>query len=324
MHCAVEATTGLQEAAGYDPPMTPAPEPTSGRCAVIYNPIKVSDSFTDLVTRTLDQHGWRDTLWLKTAEDDPGRSMTAEAVQAGVSLVIGAGGDGTVRIIADGLAGTGIPLGLIPAGTGNLLARNLRLPTTEAAALDVALGGHTQTIDLISITADDGDAEHFAVMAGAGVDAMIMDEVDPQLKSAVGPAAYFVAAGKALGRLPMKISFQVDDHRPRHRSAMLILIGNVGQLRGGISLLPDARADDGLLDVFVASPRRPLHWLRAALGILTRRRLRGDSVDTYRGKRVTIRIKEPDNYQLDGDVAGPCSTLRAEVRPGALTICIPE
>ena len=98
------------------------------RCAVVYNPTKVSDGFRDTLTERLEPAGWTQTLWLETSEDDPGRSMTAEAVAAGVDRVIAAGGDGTVRIVADGLAGSGIVMGLVPAGTGNLLARNLGIP----------------------------------------------------------------------------------------------------------------------------------------------------------------------------------------------------
>ena len=118
-----------------------------------------------------------------------------------------------MRIVADGLAHTGTPMGLIPAGTGNLLASNLDLPLEEGPAIEVALGGYTRIIDLVKITVADRPPEHFAAMAGVGVDAMIMDETDENLKDKVGSAAYFVAAGKALGRLPVPMRVQLDDHR---------------------------------------------------------------------------------------------------------------
>jgi diacylglycerol kinase family enzyme len=120
--------------------MSQAISAPSRRCAVIYNPTKVSDQFRLLVTNRLERDGWADTLWLETSADDPGRGMTKEAVAAQVDLVIGAGGDGTVRVVADGLAGSGIPMGLVPAGTANLLARNLDLPL-EDAAVEIALPG---------------------------------------------------------------------------------------------------------------------------------------------------------------------------------------
>ena len=136
--------------------------------------------------------------------------MTRKAVSEHVDLVVGAGGDGTVRIVADGLAGTGIPMGLVPAGTANLLAHNFGLSTDETAAIEVAFDGHTRTIDLIKVAVDDQAPEHFAVLAGIGVDAMIMDETDPQLKDKVGSAAYFLAAGKAL-----QAPAGADDHPAR-------------------------------------------------------------------------------------------------------------
>ena len=111
--------------------------------------------------------------------------MTQQAIAKQADLVIAAGGDGTVRIVADGLAHSGIPMGLIPAGTGNLLARNLDVPLNELDAIEVALDGHTRAIDLIRITVDDRPPEHFAVMAGIGVDAMIMDETVDGLKDKV-------------------------------------------------------------------------------------------------------------------------------------------
>ncbi|HET9647145.1 MAG TPA: diacylglycerol kinase family protein [Microlunatus sp.] len=293
------------------------------RCAVVFNPTKISDSFHQLMTDVLDREGWVDTLWLETSADDPGRAMTAEAVSAGVDLVIGAGGDGTIRIVADGLAGTGIAMGMIPAGTANLLARNLNVPLHEDAAVEVAVTGNSQTIDLIKITVDDREAEHFAVIAGIGVDAMIMDEVDDDLKAKVGSAAYFLAAGKALGRLPIDVTVHLDDRRPIRRRAMLCAIGNVSDLQGNITLIPGARPDDGLLDVYIASPRRLRHWLQLGVRLATRRPRKDDQVDQWTGKKVTVTIDGTDNYQLDGDVIGKCTRLVAEVVPAALAVQVP-
>jgi len=293
------------------------------RCAVIYNPTKVSDKFHALVEDSLQRNGWGNTLWLETSADDPGRAMTNQAVAEHVDLVIGACGDGTIRHVADTLAHTGIPMGLVPAGTGNLLARNLDLPLEELDAIEVALGGQVRQIDLVKITVDNRAPEHFAVMAGIGIDAMIMDETDDDLKDTVGSAAYFVAAAKALGRLPIRLMVQLDSNRPVRRHAMLCVIGNVGTLRGNIVLIPGASPDDGLLDVYIASPRQFRHWIKVALRLLTRRAKKDDQVDQYTGKTVRITIDGKDNYQLDGDVIGESTTLNAEIQPGALAICIP-
>ena len=295
----------------------------SRRCAVIYNPTKVSDKFRARVEESLQRNGWSNTLWLETSAEDPGRAMTRQAVAEQVDRVIGAGGDGTIRYVADGLAHTEIPLGLVPAGTGNLLARNLELPLEEVDAIEVALGGQVRLVDLVRITVDDRAPEHFAVMAGIGVDAMMMDETDEGLKDKVGSAAYFVAAGKALGRLPVRMTVQLDSNRPVRRHAMLCVIGNVGTLRGNLTLIPGASPDDGLLDLYIASPRRFRHWAKVALRLITRRAKKDDQVDQHKGKTVRLTIDGKDNYQLDGDVVGESTTLFAEIQPGALAICVP-
>ncbi len=293
-----------------------------GRCAVIYNPVKVSEAFRSVTERALADAGRTDPLWLETTEDDPGRSMIAEAVAAGVDLVIAAGGDGTVRIAADGLAGTQIALGIVPAGTANLLAYNLGLPPGEPEAVAVALSGEDRRIDLVRMTVDDGRPEHFAVMAGAGLDAMIMDETDPELKSKIGTGAYFLALGKALGRLPMKARVKIDDHHFHRRKAMMILIANVGRIRG-LDLVPEARYDDGHLDVMIASPRTVLDWFKVAGRLLFRRQHRNDPIEIRRARRLEVQLREPDSYELDGDVAGSFSTMVAEIVPQALTVRVP-
>lgn len=295
-----------------------------GRCAVIANPIKVSDGFRGALTEALREGGWAEPLWLETAEDDPGRSMAATAVAEQVDLVIAAGGDGTVRVVADGLAGTGIPMGIVPEGTANLLSRNLGIPQNELEAIAVALTGHTRSIDLVKLSVDGSEGEHFAVMAGMGIDAVIMDETDPELKSKIGAGAYFVAAAKALGRLPVSMRIRVDNHRVHRRRAMICVVGNVSTLTGNLVLIPGAKPDDGLLDVYVASPHRFTHWIRVFLRLITRRRQGGDDrVDQWRGRRVEVVLERPDNYQLDGDVVGELRRLVAEVQPNALAVRVP-
>jgi diacylglycerol kinase (ATP) len=297
--------------------------PSERRCAVVYNPIKVSEDLRNAIKQQAVKTGWSDAIWLETPAENPGPTITAEVVSADVDRVIAAGGDGTIRIVADRLAGSGIPMAVVPVGTGNLLARNLDIPLTEPEALAVAFGQHTRDVDLVKLTVDGVPSEHFAVIAGLGVDAMIMEETNPGLKDAIGPGAYFVAAAKALGRTPIHMWITLDDHRPQHRYAMICAIGNVGELAGNLTLIPHASPDDGKLDVYVASPRRLVHWLRVVLRLLTLRPRRDDRVDQWQGRQVEVRLRHPDPYQLDGDVIGDCRSLRAEVAPKALIVCVP-
>ena len=296
-----------------------------GRAAVIYNPAKVTDwiTFRRHVEYELKSRGWDRALWLETTPDDAGRAMTRQAVEQRVDLVLGAGGDGTIRVICAELAGTGIPFGLIPAGTGNLLARNIGIPFDESAALDVAFDGVDKAIDLVRITVD-GQVDHFAVMAGIGVDAVIMQATNPDLKKTVGSAAYFVAAAQNANHPALQTTVRVDDHPPVRRKAHVILVGNVGFLQANIPLMPDARPDDGLLDVMIASPRTPRDWVRLTTRVLTRRKRGDEQLDRMTGRKVIITVDERDHYQLDGDTVGECNTMVAEIVPGALTLRVPR
>jgi|tagenome__1003787_1003787.scaffolds.fasta_scaffold20890502_2 diacylglycerol kinase (ATP) len=289
------------------------------RCAVVANPTKLTEADAALVRERLAAAGYADPLWLETSAEDPGRAMTAQAVEAGVDLVLAAGGDGTIRLVAAGLAGTGVTMAILPAGTGNLLARNLDLPLNVRDALDIALGEDERQIDTVVLTVDGGEPDRFAVMAGSGVDAMIMEDVDERLKKVIGPGAYFVSAAKAVGRLPVPVEVNVDGRRHR-RKAIVCVVGNCGRLTGGLELIPGVQPDDGLLWLYVAFPTRPSHWFKALLRLLTRRPRKDDHVQVWSGKRVEIRLKDKDAYEVDGDVEGEGRVLHAEIDPGSLRI----
>jgi diacylglycerol kinase (ATP) len=308
-------------AVAEEPPMVPL-----RRAAVIYNPAKVTDwiTFRRHVDYELKSRGWDRALWLETTTEDPGHAMTAQAVRENVDLVLGAGGDGTIRVICSGLAHTGIPFGLIPAGTGNLLARNIGIPLDEVAALGVAFDGADKAVDLVRVKVDDQPPDHFAVMAGIGLDAVIMEGADPRMKKAVGSAAYFVSAAQNANHPAMHATIAVDDQQPFRRRASVIVVGNVGFLMANIQLIPDARADDGKLDVLVASPRTFRDWVRLTTRVLTRRRRPDDQLDRLTGHKVTISVEERDQVQLDGDRIGECTTLTAEVIPAALRLRVPK
>jgi len=306
--------------------VTEDPDATPKRAAVIFNPSKIVDwvTFRRHVEYELQTRGWVRPLWLETTVDDPGRAMTQQAVAEGVDLVLGAGGDGTIRVICAGLAGTGIPFGLIPSGTGNLLARNIGIPLDHAAALDVAFDGVDKGVDLVEIRVDGGEPDHFAVMGGIGIDAVIMEGTNPDLKKAVGSAAYFLSAAQNAKHPALQATITVDDRSPIRRRAHVILVGNVGYLQANIPLIPDAKYDDGLLDVMVASPRSARDWVRLTTRVLTRQRRSDEQLDRITGRKVTISVEQRDQYQLDGDTVGECGTLVAEVKPAALTLRVPR
>ncbi|MGJ3508230.1 diacylglycerol kinase family protein [Enemella sp. A6] len=292
------------------------------RCAVILNPSKVTDeaTFRRHVHYELSSRGWARPIWLETTPEDPGAEMTEVARRKEVDLVLGAGGDGTIRAICNGLAGTGISFGLIPAGTGNLLAKNLGIPLDERAALELAFEGTDHPIDLVSVRADGGEPEYFGVMAGIGVDAAIISGTNPDLKKAVGSAAYFVAAAQHANHAPQHTTFEVDGGEPFTRLASVVLVGNVGNLQGGIPLIPDAAPDDGLMDLLVASPSSARDWVKVVTRVMTRQRRTDERLDRFKAKRIVLRTEHPDAYQLDGDTRGTARELEFEIHPGALQL----
>ena len=174
------------------------------------------------------------------------------------------------------------------------------------------------------LAVDDKPPDHFAVMAGIGLDAVIMEGTDPKMKKAVGSAAYFVSAARNANHPAMHATIAVDDEPPIRRRAHLIVVGNVGFLMANIQLIPGAHADDGMLDVLVASPRTLRDWVRLTTRVLARRRQPDDQLDRLKARRVTITVEERDQVQLDGDTIGECNTLTAEVVPAALRLRVPR
>jgi len=308
------------------PPAAPVDE-RRGLVAVVFNPTKLADEalLRRQVADEAARAGWRPPLWLPTSEDDPGHAMTRQAIERGASLVLAAGGDGTVRVVTGELRGSTASCAIIPAGTGNLLARNLGVPLDQADAVRMAFHGRARPIDLVRVTVDHRDDEPvwFTGMAGIGFDAAMMSNTDDNLKKAVGNAAYVVAFTRELGTKPLRIQVRVDDGPALRRRALLIMVGNTGSLQAGIELFRGARPDDGELNLLLASPRTLGGWARLARAVIQRPRNSG-AVDYYEGRRITVRLLDgPASWEVDGDTQGTGSHFDFRVEPGAVQIVAP-
>ncbi|WP_240044396.1 diacylglycerol kinase family protein [Nocardioides albidus] len=307
----------------------PLPEayPSARRLAVVLNPIKVEsvEQFQAMVTQMALDSGWNAPRWHLTTVEDSGTGQAEQAAVDGADLVIVCGGDGTVREVCAELAGTGIPVGVVPAGTGNLLARNLEIPLFIRAAIDIALTGQDRAIDMVEVDGDGLEPTHFMVMAGMGFDAAIMEGVNEDLKKKVGWLAYVLSGLKGLMFPAMKLEISVDDLPFTKHRARTCVIGNVGSLQGGMNLLPDAAIDDGQLDVVLLYPRRFLSWIPLVLRVVTRReRNAGESVARMTGRKVVVRASGEVPRQLDGDTIGLGSELRMECIHGRVLVRVPR
>jgi len=289
------------------------------RAAIILNPATVDAAeLRESVEKTLVGAGWSTPMWLETTPEDPGAGMSAAAVAAGVQLVVICGGDGTIMACLCALAGTDMPVALLPLGTGNLLARNLGVPIELADALAVAVTGVDRRIDLGRV----GD-QPFSVMAGIGFDAAMMADASARMKNFAGWPAYVVSGLRHLRDPVMRVQLRIDDNPPLRRPARTVLVGNVGRLQGGLELLPDAIVDDGLLDVVVVAPRTLRDWIRLAWRVFRRNRTQHRHLERFRGRSIMIEADRIVPRQMDGEVIDDGRSLHARIQPGALVIRAP-
>ncbi|MEU9300039.1 diacylglycerol kinase family protein [Streptomyces sp. NPDC048269] len=316
------------------------------RVVVVRHPHGCADELADKVRSLLHRHGYTDQRWTPTTVEQPCGGLAEECAAGGVDLVVACGGDGTVRACADVVAGAGIPLALVPCGTGNLLARNLELPPDPATALDEALVGGEFGIDVGRVAGDDLPPTRFTVMTGAGFDAAMVRDASPALKARLGWAAYVLSAARHLGDPRMRLTIRLDGGRRLRRRARMVVIGNVGALQGGLELLPRARLDSGRLEVVLFDPRGAAGWLAAAVHLaarVARRRapgpdsprgtadagpvagpVAGGSLEYFSAARIDIRFARIQPREVDGDTMTEGSRLTAETEPGALRIRLPR
>jgi len=297
--------------------------------AIIVNPTKFDnlEAVRARVTKGCLAAGWDKPIWVTTTAQDPGTGQARQAVEDGATLICPLGGDGTVRAVAAALVGTETPMGLLPGGTGNLLARNLNLPVDSLDdALKVALTGQNKRVDVGRLTVDQSGEherpeEHiFLVMAGVGFDAAIMADAPERLKKTVGPLAYTFSGAKNLRGPQFKVRVKIDDEPELSRRTRTVVIGNCGKLTGGLVLMPEAQVDDGWLDAVILSPAGVVGWVAVAGRVISKKRKGHKRVDHHRLKSVTIRTDRPQAVQIDGDPLGQARGLSATVDPLALVV----
>jgi diacylglycerol kinase family enzyme len=315
------------------------------RAAVIYFPGRVDRKKLDAALQsTLQSLRWEPALWLPTSAEETGAIQAQRAAAQNATHLLVAGGDGTVREVLQSVVEHNLPVtvGILPVGTGNVLARNLNIDVTDfGGAVKRALLGNRHPIDMgvARIVLESGERREmlFSVMAGLGLDAKIMINTNPKLKRQIGWVAYIDGGLRALPTRFEKMLIEVDGKEPRRMKLVSLLIGNAGWLPGNINLMPDAKLDDGLLDAAVIGPRRFWNWIdfwsRVTVGnnVIRVNRVAKQlleatanvkTLENLSGSKIRVTPDRPIHLQIDGDPLGLITQIEFEVKPRAVTVRI--
>jgi diacylglycerol kinase (ATP) len=308
-----------------------SPRDGEQRVAVILNPIKArAHEARAAIQKVCSEAGWQPPRFFETTVEDPGYSQVKAALEDGADVVVVGGGDGTVRVVAEALAHTGVAMGLIPLGTGNLLARNVDLDVNDLHAnVRTALFGHQRFIDTALLDMENSRTGHsarhaFLVMAGIGMDAEVVGDTKADLKRALGWLAYTEAGFRHLLGKRKKVSISLDDQPEQSRNIRSVLFANCGLIPGGIDFIPLAMIDDGVLDVVVMSPRSAVGWLAMYGKIMFKHKRNIPAMTSYRSGKVVLRCAEPMPAQLDGDLCGEATKVTVRVEPRSLLVRVHE
>jgi diacylglycerol kinase (ATP) len=265
--------------------------------------------------------GARATVQLLVAADRAAAETAVARVRADVDAVVVLGGDGVVHAAVQGLAGTGTPLAVLPAGTGNDLAHALGVPADPLAALDAALAdlaaGAGRAVDLVRSSSTAGE-RWWATVLCCGFDSAVSDRVN-RLRWPAGPRRYDLAIALELARLrPRPVRLTVDGVVTEHE-VTLVAVGNTGWYGGGLKICPDADPTDGLLDVTVVGPVSRTELVRTRPRLAAGTHVDHPAVRVLRGREVQLDSTEPLTTWADGEPVGPVP-VRSTVVPGALTV----
>lgn len=308
-----------------------ATDPATAPVWAVLNPVaRRHEAARSALERACADAGWPAPRIVTTTPDDPGRGQARHAVASGARCVVVGGGDGTVREVAHALGGTGVELGILPLGTANLFAHNLGLRTRDLnRAVQRALHAPAQGVDVCwaswrnvsdSVVGPPTAEVPFLVMAGLGHDAATVLATTPDIKKRLGWVSYLALGARRMLARPVSMRISVNNAPGRRLHTWTVLVANAGRLPGGIAVFPDARPDDGVLDVLEVPLRTPREWWAVAGAGLSGHRLQARALRYSRARTVWAVPDEPTPLHLDGDVVGEVADLRVRVQPGGLLV----
>ncbi|MDO8188606.1 diacylglycerol kinase family protein [Conexibacter sp. JD483] len=271
--------------------------------------------------RALAAAGVADPVWCEVPKGKKAPKQVRRMVaEEGVELLFAWGGDGLVQRCVDTIAGDRLPveLAILPAGTSNLLAANLGIPTELERAVEIGLHGAGRALD-----AGRFNGERFAVMAGAGFDATLVKEAD-DLKDRLGRAAYVIGGARNLAAEPFGATIDVDGVRWYDGRATCVLLGNVGALFGGVEIFEDAAPDDGLLELGLLTAETRGEMVRAVARTAVGPAQRSPFVRVTKARTVAVALDRKVRCELDGGDRKKVTSFTVEVEPRALKVRVPR
>ena len=266
----------------------------------------------------LAREGYTDPLWYEVSNGSKAPKYARRALAKGAEVIFVWGGDGTVQLCIDALAETKAILAILPAGTANLLALNLKIPIDIAKAVNVGLRGGRRRIDTATF-----NGEHFAVMAGTGFDAFVIKEASDKLKNRIGRLAYLYSGTKNLSARRVKAVIEVDGKEYFKGKISCVFIGNVGKGTAGVEVFMDAKPDDGILELAVVTAKNPIDWARTLGRVTQGKAEKSPFVELTHGKEFRFTFKKKFPYEIDGSERKALKKMHIKVHPSSITICVP-
>jgi diacylglycerol kinase (ATP) len=267
----------------------------------------------------LANKGVTEPMWFEVPKSKKAPARVVEALDRGAELIFVWGGDGTVQRCIDAVVGHDVVLAILPAGTANLLATNLKIPTDVEQAVMIGLDGTDRQLDVGRI-----NGEHFAVMAGTGLDALMIRDADRGLKDRFGRAAYVWTGARHVRQEPTPTKIRVDGHVWFDGDASCVLVGNVGSISGGIQAFDHAEPDDGLLDLAVVTASGVVQWARTLSRAAAGHADRSPLVQMTTATKIKVTTEKKLPYELDGGDRPKTAELKIKVVPKAVTIRVPS
>ena len=295
------------------------PQPVVMKVAVVAHAAKTLGDGLPALRRALARAGVEEPLWYEVPKAKKAPEQVERALDAGAELVFAWGGDGTVRRCLGVLAGTKIPLAVLPAGTANLFATNLGIPGELEQAVQIGLHGQTRRIDVGRF-----EKERFAVMAGAGFDAEMIRDAD-DLKAARRPRRLPLQRRRATCACPASTrQIEVDGADWYEGRATCVLLGNLGDIFGGVEVFPDARPDDGMLELGVCTAEGLAQWTRTLARTAVSDPGKSPFVRVTKARKVKVELDRKVRYELDGGDRSKVQDFKVKVEEGALRVRVPR